>query len=159
MCMRRGGAMLRRRGVASLDCRVVGADERWLQWWPSDDKVSARLQRVKQRWCSQCSSTNARSRSCVARGWGPWRVAAMPLMNCQASALSRQVARTNHHKGVSQDEKKTDISARRRLPRQNGFGMPGSLLGLGVLASSRRAIRGLRVCYFDLCIPSVPVPS
>jgi hypothetical protein len=32
--------MLRRGGVASLGCRVVGANGLWLQWWQADDKVS-----------------------------------------------------------------------------------------------------------------------
>ena len=139
MCMRRGGAMLRRRGVASLDCRVVGADERWLQWCLSDDKASARLQRVKQRWCSQCSSTSATSRSCDSRGIGPRRA------GCNATddglpkcSVSRQVAPTYHFRGVYHRKRDRYLSQRRRAGRKTGLA-PKSLPG-GSSFRDRRVI-------------------
>ena len=73
---------------------------------------------------------------------------AMPLSVCETEGLGvcRQVARTNHRRGVSQNEKKTDISVRRRLPCQNGF---SGKVRYSWLASRRRCvIRGLRI-YFE----------
>ena len=79
---------------AAQHCRVAGANGLWLQW-QSDDKVSARLQRVKQRWCSQCSSTSATSRSCETReGLGRGELVAMPLSVCETEA-SDSVAKSH----------------------------------------------------------------